>query len=261
MSVIYGIHPVAEALKARGRAFEYVAVLQGRQDSRLNRIVEACRAARVPIRQLPREQLNRLAEGGTHQGVVAVTSEKQYVSLEDLLEQQRAQYRFLLVLDGVEDPHNLGAIIRTADATGVDGIVVPERRAVGVTGAVTKASAGASEYVPIARVVNIARALEELKEKNIWTVGLDERGPQTYDQMDFVMNCALVLGAEGKGLHEQVRKKCDFLVSLPMLGRVPSLNVSVAAGVVMYEIARQRREKKARLPKKELRETATEERE
>ncbi|HXZ81431.1 MAG TPA: 23S rRNA (guanosine(2251)-2'-O)-methyltransferase RlmB [Terriglobales bacterium] len=251
MSVIYGIHPVAEALKARGRAFEYVAVLSERQDSRLNRIVEACRAARVPVRQLPREQLNRLAEGGTHQGVVAVTSEKQYVGLENLLEQQRGQYRFLLVLDGVEDPHNLGAIIRTADATGVDGIILPERRAVGVTGAVTKASAGASEYMPIARVVNISRALEELKEKNIWTVGLDERGPQSYEQTDFAMNCALVLGAEGKGLHEQVRKKCDFLVSIPMLGRVPSLNVSVAAAVVMYEIARQRREKKTRATKSE----------
>jgi 23S rRNA (guanosine2251-2'-O)-methyltransferase len=145
------------------------------------------------------------------------------------------------VLDGVEDPHNLGAILRTADAAGADGVIIPERRAAGVTGTVAKVSAGAVEHLPIAKVTNISRALEELKSKNIWTVGLDERGPQPYDSVDYNMDCALVLGAEGKGLHHQVRKKCDLLVSIPMLGSVPSLNVSVAAGVVLYEVARQRR--------------------
>jgi 23S rRNA (guanosine2251-2'-O)-methyltransferase len=147
----------------------------------------------------------------------------------------------LVVLDGVEDPHNLGAVLRTADAAGADGVVIPERRAAPVTGTVTKASAGASEYLPIAKVTNIARTVEELKERNIWTVGLDERGKQTYDSLDYNMDCALVLGAEGKGLHDLVKKKCDFLVSIPMLGKVPSLNVSVAGAVVMYEIVRQRR--------------------
>jgi 23S rRNA (guanosine2251-2'-O)-methyltransferase len=147
----------------------------------------------------------------------------------------------VVVLDGVEDPHNLGAVLRTADAAGADGVVIPERRATAVTGTVTKASAGASEHLPIARVTNIARTVEELKERNIWTVGLDERGKQTYDALDYNMDCALVLGGEGKGLHDLVKKKCDFLVSIPMLGKVPSLNVSVAGAVVMYEIVRQRR--------------------
>ena len=145
------------------------------------------------------------------------------------------------MLDGIQDPHNLGAILRTADASGADGVIIPERRATGVTGTVAKASAGASEHLPIAKVTNIARTLEELKSKNIWIVGLDERGKQSYESVDYNMDCAVVFGAEGKGVHELVRKKSDFLVSIPMLGKVPSLNVSVAAGVVLYEIVRQRR--------------------
>jgi 23S rRNA (guanosine2251-2'-O)-methyltransferase len=143
----------------------------------------------------------------------------------------------------VEDPHNLGAIIRTAEGAGADGVIIPERRATGVTSTVVKASAGASEHLPVAKVTNINRTIEELKGQNIWTVGLDERGPKLYDQIDYNMDCAIVLGAEGHGLHEQVRRKCDFLVSIPMMGKVPSLNVSVAAAVVMYEVARQRRGK------------------
>jgi 23S rRNA (guanosine2251-2'-O)-methyltransferase len=193
------------------------------------------------VRTLPRDQLTRLAKSAGHQGVVAVTAEKQYVDISDLLARKRGKHSFLLVLDGVEDPHNLGAIIRTAEGAGADGIVIPERRAVGVTATVVKASAGGSEYLPIARVTNVSRTIEELKSENIWTVGLDERGDKLYDQIDYHMDCALVLGAEGHGLHEQIRKKCDFLVSIPMLGKVPSLNVSVAAAIVMYEVARQRR--------------------
>lgn len=186
-----------------------------------------------------------MAGNVAHQGVVAVTSAKQYSDLDDVIAAKRGVYSLVLVLDGIEDPHNLGAIIRTADAAGVDGLVIPERRAAGVSGTVTKVSAGATAHVPIAKVTNIARTLQDLKEHNIWTVGLDERAPQTYDSLDFNMNCALVLGAEGKGVHELVRKKCDFLVSIPMLGKVSSLNVSVAAGVVLYEIMRQRRAKGA----------------
>ena len=150
-------------------------------------------------------------------------------------------WTLVVVLDGIEDPHNLGAILRTADASGADGVVIPERRAAGVTATVTKASAGASEHLPIAKVTNIARTLVELKEKNLWIVGLDERGTQSYDTLDYNMDCAIVLGSEGKGVHDLVAKKCDFLVSIPMLGKVPSLNVSVAAGVMLYEIVRQRR--------------------
>jgi 23S rRNA (guanosine2251-2'-O)-methyltransferase len=186
-----------------------------------------------------------MAGNNAHQGVVAVTSSKQYNDLDDVIAAKRGEHTLLVLLDGIEDPHNLGAVLRTADAAGADGVVIPERRAVGVTPTVTKASAGASEYLPIAKVTNIARTVEELKEKNIWVVGLDERGTKTYDELDYNMDCAIVLGAEGKGVHDLVRKKCDFLVSIPMLGKISSLNVSVAAGVVLYEIVRQRRKKAA----------------
>jgi 23S rRNA (guanosine2251-2'-O)-methyltransferase len=243
MQIIFGIHAVEEALTARGRGFEYVAIAPGRGDARIQKIAQLCRAAGVPLRTLPRDQLTRLAKVAGHQGVVAVTAEKQYNDVDDLLTNKRGSHSYLLVLDGVEDPHNLGAIIRTAEGAGADGVVIPERRAVGVTATVVKASAGATEYLPIAKVTNIGRAVEDLKERNIWTVGLDERGEKSYDQIDYKMDCALVLGAEGHGLHEQVRKKCDFLVSIPMLGKVPSLNVSVAAAIVMYEVARQRRQR------------------
>jgi 23S rRNA (guanosine2251-2'-O)-methyltransferase len=239
--IIFGIHAVEEALSAGQRAFDYVAVAAGRGDARIRRIEQLCRSTGVPVRAMSREQLSRLARAANHQGVVAVTAEKKYDNVEDVLVSKRGQYAFVLLLDGIEDPHNLGAIIRTAEGAGADGIILPERRAVGVTATVVRASAGASEYLPIARVTNAARALEELKQSNLWTIGLDERGDKLYDQLDYKMDCALVLGAEGHGLHEQIRKKCDFLVKIPMLGKVPSLNVSVAAAVVMYEIARQRR--------------------
>lgn len=241
MHYIYGINAVSEALKARGRAFEWVGMAKERHDLRLQRLIEDCRRLAVPVRFLQRTELDRMAGNAAHQGVVAVTSAKQYSDLDDVVGAKRGQYSLVVVLDGVEDPHNLGAILRTADAAGADGIVIPERRAASVTGTVTKASAGASEHLPIAKVTNIARTVEELKERDIWTVGLDERGSQTYDALDYNMDCALVLGAEGKGLHDLVKRKCDFLVSIPMLGKVSSLNVSVAAAVVLYEIVRQRR--------------------
>src|SRR5581483_5143191 len=236
MPVLFGMNPVIEALKAGSRSFDYVALMAGRRDARAQAIFEAARDAGVPVRQVSRDQLERLAGTNGHQGVVAVTSEKHYSDIDEVLDNKRGEHNFLVVLDGVEDPHNLGAIIRTADGAGADGIVIPERRAVGVTGTVLKASAGAAENLPIARVTNINRTLEDLKERNIWTIGLDERAKQSYDEIDYNMDCALVLGAEGSGLHEMVRKKCDFLISIPMQGHVSSLNVSVAAAVVMYEI-------------------------
>jgi 23S rRNA (guanosine2251-2'-O)-methyltransferase len=241
MNVIYGINSVSEALKARGRAFEWVGVAKERHDLRLQRVIEECRRNSIAVRFLPRLELDRMAATGAHQGVVAVTSAKQYADLDDVVASKRGEFSLVVVLDGVEDPHNLGAILRSADAAGADGVVIPERRAVGITGTVAKASAGASEHLPVAKVTNISRGLEELKSKGLWIVGLDERGKQSYDSVDYRMHCAIVLGAEGKGLHDLVSKKCDFLVSIPMLGRVPSLNVSVAAGVVLYEVVRQRR--------------------
>jgi 23S rRNA (guanosine2251-2'-O)-methyltransferase len=241
MNFVYGIHAVSEALKARGRAFEWVGVSKERHDLRLQRIIEDCRKIGVAVRFVPRPELDRMTGNGAHQGVVAVTSAKQYNDLDDVVAAKRGEFSLLVVLDGVEDPHNLGAILRTADAAGADGVVIPERRAAGVTAIVAKASAGASEHLPIARVTNTARTLEDLKAKDIWIVGLDERASQTYDSLDYNMDCAAVLGAEGRGLHDLVRRKCDFLVSIPMLGKVPSLNVSVAAGVMLYEVVRQRR--------------------
>jgi 23S rRNA (guanosine2251-2'-O)-methyltransferase len=241
MHYIYGINSVTEALKARGRAFEWVGMAKERHDIRLQRLIEDCRKLGIQVRFVQRTELDRMAGNAAHQGVVAVTSAKQYNDLDDVIAAKRGEYSLVIVLDGVEDPHNLGAILRTSDAAGANGVVIPERRAAGVTGTVTKASAGASEHMPIAKVTNIARTVEELKDRDIWTVGLDEHGKQSYDALDYKMDCAVVLGAEGKGLHDLVKKKCDFLVSIPMLGKVPSLNVSVAAGVVLYEIVRQRR--------------------
>ena len=243
MNFIYGINAVTESLKARGRSFAWVGVAKERHDLRLQRVVDECRRQGVAVRFVSRPELDRMAGNNAHQGVVAVTSAKQYNDLDDVVAAKRGQFSLVVVLDGVEDPHNLGAILRTADAAGADGVVIPERRAGGVTPTVTKASAGASEHLPIAKVTNIGRTLEELKSKNLWIVGLDERAPQNYDSLDYKMDCAIVLGAEGKGVHELVRKKCDFLISIPMLGKVSSLNVSVAAGVMLYEIVRQRREK------------------
>ena len=199
MNYIYGINAVAEALKARGRTFAWVGVAKERHDLRLKHVVDECRRQGVAVRFVPRDELDRMAGNNAHQGVVAVTSAKQYNDLEDVVAAKRGQHSLIVVLDGVEDPHNLGAILRTADAAGADGVVIPERRAAGVTATVTKASAGASEHLPIAKVTNIARTLEELKAQNLWMVGLDERGQQSYDSLDYNMDCAIVLGAEGKG--------------------------------------------------------------
>lgn len=244
MDLIFGIHAVLEAVKSRARSLEYVAFQRDRHDVRLQKIINLCRANDIPSRFESREHLTRLAKSSTHQGVVAVTAAKEYTSLEDVLAAKKNERHFVVVLDGVEDPHNLGALLRTADATAADGVIIPERRAVGVNATVAKASAGASEHVPVAKVTNITRTLETLKSENIWTIGLDERGEKSFDQVDYTVDCAVVLGAEGKGLHDLVRKNCDLLVHIPMLGKVPSLNVSVAGALVMYEVLRQRRAKR-----------------
>src|SRR5712691_1492525 len=178
MNYIYGINAVTEALKARGRAFQWVGMAKERHDIRLQRMIEECRRLGVPVRFLTRTELDHMAGRAAHQGVVAVTSAKQYRDLDDVVDAKRGQYSFVIVLDGVEDPHNLGALMRTADAAGADGVVIPERRAVGVNETVAKVSAGASEHLPVAKVTNISRTLEDLKSRNVWTVGLDERGEQ-----------------------------------------------------------------------------------
>ena len=235
MNYIYGINAVAEALKARGRSFEWVGVLKERHDLRLQRVVEECRRNGVAVRFLGRPELDRMAGNNAHQGVVAITSGKQYNHLDDIVAAKRGRYSLVVVLDGIEDPHNLGAILRTADASGADGVVIPERRAAGLNETVGRASAGALAYLPVVRVVNINKTLDELKARGYWIYGLDERGKDTYDQVMFTKPSAIVLGAEGSGLHEHVAKRCDFLVRIPMAGQVASLNVSVAAGVMLFE--------------------------
>jgi 23S rRNA (guanosine2251-2'-O)-methyltransferase len=230
MAILTGINPVTEALRAR-HPLERILIAKGAGGPRLQEIIELARRAAIPVRFEPREALERLAGAGSHQGVVALGAANQYVDLDDIA----ASARLLVVLDGVEDPHNLGAIIRTAHAAGAGGIVVPERRAVGLTEVVAKAAAGALEYMPVARVGNINRALESLKQRDFWIYGLDEGGDQDYDRVQYNAPAVLVFGGEGKGLHELVRRHCDVLVRIPMEGKIPSLNVSVAAGVVLFD--------------------------
>lgn len=230
-----------EAMRSGSRKFDHVCVARERHDQRLQKLIDTCRENGVRLRFEPKEELTRLAKTATHQGVVAIVREREFLDLEDLLE--GGDQRLLLALDGVEDPQNLGALLRTADASGVDGVVLTERRAAPLSAVAVKASAGAAEHVRIARVVNLVRALEQLKERNIWCVGLDERGTLDYDQYDFTSNTVVVLGREGDGLHDLVRRTCDHLLRIPMAGAVSSLNVSAAGAVVLFEAARQRRAK------------------
>ena len=242
MEVLYGVHPVTEAIRSGSREFDHVCVARERQDDRLQQVIDACREAGVRVRFEPREHLARLAKTPTHQGVVAVVRERAFADIEDLLPSAlKVEAPMLLALDGVEDPQNLGALLRVADGAGVDGVILPERRSAPLSPVAIKASAGAAEHVRIARVVNLVRSLERLKEENVWCVGLDERGTVGYDEYNYLGPCCLVLGREGEGLHELVRKTCDQLLRIPMAGKVSSLNVSAAGAVVLYEAARQRR--------------------
>jgi 23S rRNA (guanosine2251-2'-O)-methyltransferase len=244
MEVLYGLHPVEEALRAGKRRFDHVMVARERHDDRLERIVAACREAGVRVRQESRETLTDAAKTPAHQGVVALVRPQEFLTIEDLYAPAAATSgaaRLLLALDGVEDPQNLGALLRVADGAGVDGVVLTERRAAPLSAVAVKASAGAAEHLRIARVVNLVRALEDLKRRNLWIVGLDERGDCDYDQFDLTGDIVLVMGREGAGLHDLVRRTCDHLLRIPMAGGVSSLNVSAAGAVVLFEAYRQRR--------------------
>jgi len=234
MSILSGIHPIAEALRSN-HPLDRILVAKGAGGPRLQEIIDMARRASIAVRFEPRSALDRLAGTAAHQGVVALGAAKSYAGLEEL-----SAADLLVVLDGVEDPHNLGAIIRTAHAAGAGGVIIPERRAAGVTDVVAKAAAGALEHLPVTRVTNINRALEDLKQSGHWIYGLDERGEEPYDRVEYSTPTVIVLGGEGKGLHEQVRKHCDMLVRIPMAGKISSLNVSVAAGVVLFEWRRRR---------------------
>jgi len=237
-----GIHAVREALEA-GSSFDRIVIAKGRQDSRIEDIVQLARARGIAVRFEDRAQLDRIANTRDHQGVVAIAAARSASTLEDILEranQSKGQQGLIVLLDGVEDPHNLGAIIRTALASGAHGIVIPERRAAGLTDTVARASAGALAHLPIAKVTNLVRTMEELKEAGYWLVGLDEHAEKSYTEVDYTTPTGVVMGGEGSGLHELTRKRCDFVVSLPTTGPVKSLNVSVATGVVLFEARRQR---------------------
>src|ERR1017187_9945228 len=246
MEVLYGLHPVEEAVRSGGRRLEQVMLARERKDARLERLAEMCKAAGVRVSLESKEQLTRMARTDAHQGVLAVVRERAFLGIEDLLagkkEGAKGSNRFFLALDGIEDPHNLGALLRTADGAGVDGVILPEPRPAPTAATAAKTSAGASEHARSARVPNLVRALEQMKKAGIWVLGLDERGTPDYTEFDFRADCVLVLGREGAGLHDLVKKTCDHLLRIPMAGAVSSLNVSVAGAVVMYEAMRQRRQ-------------------
>lgn len=234
---IYGINPVLEALRA-GRV---TAIhLSSRGDARVSEIVRIAEASGVSITRASGDAIDRLVSGGRHQGVVAETRDRETLDVSDLLA-GAAGAPLLVVLDQIEDPHNVGAILRTVEAAGGDGVIQQSRRAARLDGAVAKSSAGALAHVRVAEVVNIARALEELKEAGVWTVGLAGEGETRYDEVDLTLPTALVIGGEGAGLRRLVRERCDWLVSIPLRGHVQSLNASVAAGIALFEAVRQRR--------------------
>lgn len=237
---IYGVLPVLEALRAEIRRIDRILIAEGVREKRLTDIIDLCRERSIPWSRVPRDTLTRqLGPDANHQGVMAFTASAEYADLDDMLD-NAADPALFVVLDGVEDPRNLGAIIRTSECAAVDGIIIPERRAVGLTETVAKSSAGAIEYLRVAKAPNLNNVIKTLKERNIWVVGASADAPTAYTDWDWTRPSALVLGAEGSGLHRLVAENCDVLVNIPMYGRIDSLNVSVAAGVVLFEARRQR---------------------
>ena len=235
--LVYGVNPVLEALRAR--RVQELRISDRAMSDRIREVMRAALDAAVPVRRVPPAALDRMARGRAHQGVAAELVEVARIDVQTLVD-SAAGVPLIVVLDGIEDPQNLGAILRTVDACGADGVVRQTRRAAALGGAAAKASAGAVSHVRIAEVVNIARALEELKEAGVWTVGLATDSTAQYDRLDLTLPTAFVLGAEHGGLSRLVRERCDWVVSIPMRGHVQSLNVAVAAGVVLYEAIRQR---------------------
>jgi len=241
VSVIYGVNPVIEAMRGRKRPVERIGIALGVRIARYDELMREAKAARVAIVRQPTTALDRAAGGRNHQGVIAWVGAARFASLAEVVARM-PERRLAVLLDGVEDPHNLGAIIRTALAAGAHGVVIPERRAAGLTDTVARSSAGALAHLPVAKVTNLARTMEELKEAGYWLVGLDEHADKRYTEVDYTSPTAIVMGGED-GMHELTRKRCDFVVSLPTTGPVKSLNVSVATGVVLFEALRQRQKR------------------
>ncbi|MEI2357204.1 23S rRNA (guanosine(2251)-2'-O)-methyltransferase RlmB [Mesobacillus zeae] len=237
---IAGKNPVLEALRS-GRDINKILIGEGSQRGPMMKVVTLAKEANVIVQIVPRKKLDQLF-GENHQGVIAQVAAYEYAELDDLFKvaEERNEAPFFLILDEIEDPHNLGSIMRTADAAGAHGIIIPKRRAVGLTATVAKSSTGAIEYIPVVRVTNLAQTMDELKDRGVWISGTDASGKQDYRAMDADMPLALVIGSEGKGMGRLIREKCDFLISLPMAGKVTSLNASVAASLLMYEVYRKR---------------------
>ncbi|MFS8630769.1 MAG: 23S rRNA (guanosine(2251)-2'-O)-methyltransferase RlmB [Bacillales bacterium] len=237
---VIGKNPVMEALKSE-REINKIFVAEGSQKGQMQQIINLAKKRNVLVQYVPKKKLDKMADGN-HQGVVAQVAAYKYAELDDLFlaAEKKNEAPFFLLLDEIEDPHNLGSIIRTADAAGVHGIIIPKRRAVGLTAAVAKASTGAIEYVPVVRVTNMARTIDELKERGVWIAGTDANAKEDYRNLDGTMPLGLVIGSEGKGMSRLVREKCDFLIKLPMKGHVTSLNASVAAALLIYEVFRKR---------------------
>jgi 23S rRNA (guanosine2251-2'-O)-methyltransferase len=234
---IYGVHAVFEALASHRQPIERIHIAREAQSGKVKEILNLARERGVPVRKEDRVVLDRLARGEVHQGIIAVAGEVGYADFEVLFKGDKP---LIVVLDGVEDPHNLGAVIRTAEASGASGVIVPERHSAPLSATVVKASAGASAHLPVVRVKNLVNAIDEMKERGVWVVGVDMAATQDWTGFDYRGPVAVVLGGEHRGVRRLVREHCDALVRLPMLGKIESLNISVAAGVVLYEVVRQR---------------------
>lgn len=239
---IFGRNPVLEALKG-DRSINKLLIAKGTTGGSLSEIRAKALAKRIPVQEVERPYLDNLAEGASHQGVVALGAARDYVEVEDILAIAGAKGEdpLVLLLDEVEDPHNLGSILRTADGAGAHGVIIPKRRSAGLTEAVAKASAGAVEYVPVARVSNIAQTIDNLKKQGLWIVGTDAQGDKVYWEQDLGGPLGIVVGSEGKGIGRLIKEKCDFLVRIPMKGKISSLNAGVATSLILYEVLRQRR--------------------
>lgn len=235
-----GRNTIIEAIKS-GRDINKIWVAEGAVKGQIQIVLQLAKENGIIIQQSPKKKLDQMVEGN-HQGVIAQVAAYAYSELDDLfaLAKERDEEPFFLLLDEIEDPHNLGSIMRTADAVGAHGIIIPKRRAVGLTATVAKASTGAIEYIPVVRVTNMARTLDELKDRGIWVAGTDAKGTDDFRNLDGTMPLCVVIGSEGKGMSRLVTEKCDFLVQLPMVGKVTSLNASVAASLLMYEVFRKR---------------------
>ncbi|ADH97642.1 23S rRNA (guanosine(2251)-2'-O)-methyltransferase RlmB [Salisediminibacterium selenitireducens] len=240
---VYGKNPVIEVLRS-GQTVHKVWIAEDSMKGQMNQVLGLCKKMNVQVQTVPRKRLDQMADGIAHQGVIAQAAAYEYAEIDDLFARakERGEDPFFLVLDELEDPHNLGSILRTADASGAHGVIIPKRRSVGLTSTVAKTSAGAIAHVPVARVTNLARTMDELKKQGLWFVGTDAKGDVSYEGMTVDLPLALVIGSEGKGMSRLVKEKCDFLVSIPLMGKVTSLNASVAASLLMYEVLRKRRE-------------------